>query len=207
MPDNTDKQECYVVDHPIVQDRLTKMRNRNTTPQMFRLLLEEITMLLAYPATQSIRTKIEDVETPICTTQGKIISEEITIAPILRAGLGMISPMIKLLPDAKISHIGLYRDPQSKQPKLYYKKLPSQSDIVFILDPMIATGRSACTALSLFSSARTVVISLIASQEGISAILEKHNTEIYTAAVDLHLDDMAYITPGLGDAGDRLFGC
>lgn len=205
--------KVIVFDHPLIQHKLTIMRNKETGPKEFRELLEEISMLMIYEVTRDLPLENVDVETPIGPAVGKQLSgKKIGIVPILRAGLGMVDAVTKLIPAAKIGHIGLYRDPETLQPVEYYCKLPSDSEnrLLLVVDPMLATGGSASAAIS-FIKARNCknirFVCLIAAPEGIAKLQKDHpDVDIYAAAEDSHLNEHGYIIPGLGDAGDRLFG-
>ncbi|MDY6073784.1 MAG: uracil phosphoribosyltransferase [Eubacteriales bacterium] len=205
--------KVIVFDHPLIQHKLTIMRNKETGPKEFRELLEEISMLMIYEVTRDLPLENIDVETPIGPAVGKQLSgKKVGIVPILRAGLGMVDAVTKLIPAAKIGHIGLYRDPETLQPVEYYCKLPSDSEnrLLLVVDPMLATGGSASAAIS-FIKARNCknirFVCLIAAPEGIAKLQKDHpDVDIYAAAEDSHLNEHGYIIPGLGDAGDRLFG-
>lgn len=205
--------KVIVFDHPLIQHKLTIMRNKETGPKEFRELLEEISMLMIYEVTRDLPLENVDVETPIGPAVGKQLSgKKVGIVPILRAGLGMVDAVTKLIPAAKIGHIGLYRDPETLQPVEYYCKLPSDSEnrLLLVVDPMLATGGSASAAIS-FIKARNCknirFVCLIAAPEGIAKLQKDHpDVDIYAAAEDSHLNEHGYIIPGLGDAGDRLFG-
>ena len=202
-----------VIDHPLVQHKLTVLRDKNTGVKEFRELVEELTMLLGYEVTRNLTTVEIDVETPICTAKSRVIAgKKLGIVPILRAGLGMVEGMLKLIPAAKVGHIGLYRDPETLKPVEYYCKLPNdvaERDII-IIDPMLATGGSSVEAINYLKAkgVRNIkLVNLIAAPEGIKTVAEAHpDVEIYVAAVDEKLNEHGYIVPGLGDAGDRLFG-
>jgi uracil phosphoribosyltransferase len=202
-----------VINHPLIQHKLSIMRDVNTGSKDFRELLEEIAMLMGYEVTRSFQLEDVEITTPICTTSCKMLTgKKVAIVPILRAGLGMVDGMLKLIPAAKVGHIGLYRDPETLLPVEYYCKLPSdieERDII-ITDPMLATGGSATDAVNLLKKkgAKNIkLMSLIAAPEGIEAVLKAHpDIEIYTANIDEKLNDHGYIVPGLGDAGDRIFG-
>lgn len=203
----------YVFDHPLIQHKLAILRDKNTSTKDFRELVKEISMLMTFEATRTLPLKEVEIETPICkATMRMLQGEDIAIVPILRAGLGMVEGMQALIPNAKVGHIGLYRDPETHMPVEYYCKLPS--DIgerqVFVVDPMLATGGSAVAAID-FIKARggknVIFLCLIAAPEGIEVMQKAHpDVDIFIAAKDSHLNDHAYIVPGLGDAGDRLFG-
>jgi uracil phosphoribosyltransferase len=205
--------KVVVIDHPLVQHKLSLIRDKNTGPKEFRELVEEVSMLMAYEVTRDLTLKDTEIETPICTAMTKTLSgKKIGIIPILRAGLGMVDGMMKLIPAAKVGHIGIYRDPDTFKPVEYYCKLPgdiAERDLI-IVDPMLATGGSACAAIDFLKERGAVNISLmglIAAPEGLEKVQTKHpDVSIYIAAVDQCLNEHAYIVPGLGDAGDRLFG-
>ena len=202
-----------VINHPLIQHKLSIMRDINTGSKDFRELLEEIAMLMGYEVTRSFQLEDVEITTPICTTSAKMLTgKKVAIVPILRAGLGMVDGMLKLIPAAKVGHIGLYRDPVTLHPVEYYCKLPAdieERDII-ITDPMLATGGSSCGAITLLKQkgAKNIkLMCLIAAPEGIEAVLKAHpDIEIYVAHVDEKLNEHGYIVPGLGDAGDRIFG-
>lgn len=202
----------HVMDHPLIQHKVTLMRKKDTGAKDFRNLLEEITMLMGYEITRDLPLADEPIETPITTMTGKRISgKTICIVPILRAGLGMVQGLLNLLPTAKVGHIGLYRDPETLKPVEYYCKLPDVTDRDFIVvDPMLATGGSSAVALTLLKEKgvqHMKLMCLVAAPEGVKVVNEEHpDVPIYVAALDAHLNDHGYIVPGLGDAGDRIFG-
>lgn len=202
----------HVMDHPLIQHKVTLMRKKDTGAKDFRNLLEEITMLMGYEITRDLSLADEPIETPITTMTGKRISgKTICIVPILRAGLGMVQGLLNLLPTAKVGHIGLYRDPETLKPVEYYCKLPDVTDRDFIVvDPMLATGGSSAAALTLLKEKgvqHMKLMCLVAAPEGVKVVNEEHpDVPIYVAALDAHLNDHGYIVPGLGDAGDRIFG-
>ncbi|MFH1513781.1 MAG: uracil phosphoribosyltransferase [Bacillota bacterium] len=205
--------KLHIFDHPLIQHKLAIMRDKNTGAKEFRELLEEISMLMVFEVTRELPTEEVDVETPICMTKAKMLSgHKIGIIPILRAGLGMAEGVLKLIPTARVGHIGLYRDPVSLQPVEYYCKLPIDSDEreLFVLDPMLATGGSASAAITFLKQRNCHnirLVCLIAAPEGIARMQKDHSdVDIYIAACDDHLNEHGYIVPGLGDAGDRLFG-
>lgn len=205
--------KVHVVDHPLIQHKLSFIRDKNTGTKDFREMLEEISFLMAYEITRNLPLEDKEIETPVGTCQSKIIAgKKMAIVPILRAGLGMTEGFVKLIPTVKIGHIGLYRDPETLKPVEYYCKLPSdvaERDFV-LLDPMLATGGSAAAALDLLKEkgAQNIkLVCLVAAPEGVKVVNEAHpDVEIYTAALDECLNDHGYIVPGLGDAGDRIFG-
>ena len=202
-----------VMEHPLIQHKLTLLRDKNTGVKEFRELVEELALLMGYEVTRDLTLERTEIETPMCKTESKIIAgKKLGIVPILRAGLGMVDGMLKLIPAAKVGHIGLYRDPDTLMPVEYYCKLPTdvaERDLI-VLDPMLATGGSASAAITFLKDrgAKSIkLVNLIAAPEGIKAVVEAHpDVEIYVAAVDEKLNDHGYIVPGRGDAGDRLFG-
>ena len=203
----------HVFDHPLIQHKLTIMRDKRTGPKEFRELLSEIAMLMVYEVTRDLPTEDVDVETPICTFKSKkLAGEKVAIVPILRAGLGMVEGIINMIPTCRVGHIGLYRDPETLEPVEYYCKLPpdSPSRQILVLDPMLATGGSASAAITFIKErgCRHIrLVNLIAAPEGIARIQKDHpDVDIFVAALDDHLNEHGYIVPGLGDAGDRLFG-
>lgn len=205
--------KVVVFDHPLVQHKISILRNKDTNTKDFRELVEEIAMLMAYEATRDLPLEEVEIETPICKTKAKMLTgHALGIVPILRAGLGMVDGILSLVPNAKVGHIGLYRDPETKKPVEYYFKLPADATErdFLVLDPMLATGGSAIAAID-FMKKRGVknikFLCLIAAPYGIEQLTKAHpDVDIYVAAVDEKLNDHCYIVPGLGDAGDRLFG-
>jgi uracil phosphoribosyltransferase len=204
---------AHIVSHPLIQHKLTLMRERSCSTKSFRELLNEIGMLLCYEVTRDLPLEMVDIETPLQPMNAPVIAgKKLTLAPILRAGVGFLDGMLALLPSARVAHIGLYRDPQTLQAVEYYFKAPHDlSDrTVILVDPMLATGNSACAAASLLKSrgARDIrFVCLLAAPEGIAHFHAEHpDVPIWTAAVDERLNDHGYIVPGLGDAGDRMFG-
>lgn len=203
----------HVIDHPLIQHKLSIIRDQNTGPKEFRELLEEVSMLMAYEVTRNFPVEEIEVETPVATARCWTISKtKIAVVPILRAGLGMVGGILKLIPTAKVGHIGVYRDPESLQPIEYYCKLPadiSERELI-ILDPMLATGGSAIAGIYFLKqrgATQIRLVCLIAAPEGIQNVQAKHpDVDIYVGAVDECLNSHGYIIPGLGDAGDRLFG-
>lgn len=205
--------KVFVMDHPLIQHKVSLMRDKNTGTKEFRELLEEVAMLMAYEVTRDLPLKEVEVETPICKCTTKVISgKKLGIVPILRAGLGMVDGIMKLVPAAKVGHIGLYRDPQTMQPVEYYCKLPADAEErdLIVVDPMLATGGSSSAAIEFLKKrgCRSIkLVCLIAAPEGIERLKQDHpDVDVYIAAVDQCLNDHCYIVPGLGDAGDRLFG-
>ena len=205
--------KVYVFDHPLIQHKTALIRKKETSTKDFRELVKEIAMLMAYEATRDLPLREVEIETPICSAKVKMLDgEDIAIVPILRAGLGMVDGMLALVPNAKVGHIGLFRDPETHQPVEYYCKLPNDIEKrqIFVVDPMLATGGSAAAAID-FVKARggksIIFMCLIAAPEGIEALREAHpDVDIFIAAKDERLNEHAYIVPGLGDAGDRIFG-
>ena len=203
----------HIVDHPMVQHKLTIMRRKDTTTKDFRELLNEIAMLMGYEVTRDFPLAEIEIETPLEKMTGYEISgKKVAIVPILRAGLGMVDGLVKLLPVAKIGHIGLYRDETTHNPVFYYCKMPPDIEqrFVIIADPMLATGGSSCDAIAKlkdYGCKNIRLMCLVAAPEGIARVQKEHpDVDIYVAAVDRCLNENAYILPGLGDAGDRIFG-
>ena len=201
-----------VMDHPLIQHKVTLMRKKETGSKDFRNLLEEITMLMGYEITRDLPLEDVEIETPVAKMIGKQISgKKLGIVPVLRAGLGMVQGMLNLIPTAKVGHIGLYRDPQTLEPVEYYCKLPDVEDRDFIIvDPMLATGGSASAAITLLKEKgikNIKLMCLVAAPQGAQKVNADHpDVRIYVAALDDKLNDQGYIVPGLGDAGDRIFG-
>lgn len=201
-----------VMDHPLIQHKVTLMRKKETGSKDFRNLLEEITMLMGYEITRDLPLEDVEIETPVAKMIGKQISgKKLGIVPVLRAGLGMVQGMLNLIPTAKVGHIGLYRDPQTLEPVEYYCKLPDVEDRDFIIvDPMLATGGSASVAITLLKEKgikNIKLMCLVAAPQGVQKVNADHpDVRIYVAALDDKLNDQGYIVPGLGDAGDRIFG-
>jgi len=202
----------YVSDHPLVTHKLTKLRDVNTSPKKFRELVRELSALLTYEATSDLKTNPLEVTTPMGQAMGAELSDKIGLVPILRAGLGMVEGVWGLMPNAEVWHIGLYRDERTLQPVEYYNKLPIAPTVkvCLVLDPMLATGGSAVATVDILKRwgvHRIKFIALLAAPEGVEN-LQKHHPEvpIYMAALDSHLNEIGYIVPGLGDAGDRQFG-
>ena len=205
--------KIMVFDHPLIQHKVSMMRDKNTTSKEFRDLAREVAMLMAFEVTRDLPTKDVEIETPICPTTVKMLEgKDVAIIPILRAGLGFVDGMLEIIPNAKVGHVGLYSDPETHEPVEYYCKLPEDIDKrrVIIVDPMLATGGSAVAACDFVKKKGAKDISLmflIAAPEGIEALTKAHpDVDIYIAAKDEKLNENAYIVPGLGDAGDRIFG-
>jgi len=203
----------HLVDHPLIQHKLTIMRDKNTASKNFRELLEEISMLMGYELTRNLPVEDVTIETPIQkATFKRIAGKKLAIVPILRAGLGMVDGLLKLVPVARVGHIGLYRDPETHLPVEYYCKMPPDIEerFVIIVDPMLATGGSASDAITMVKArgAKNIALMcLVAAPEGVEKVEADHpDVQIYSAALDECLNDHAYIVPGLGDAGDRIFG-
>jgi uracil phosphoribosyltransferase len=201
-----------VIDHPVIQTKLTELRDFAGDHRKFRSLLDEIAMLMTYEVTRDWPTQPKIVQTPLERTMGRVLSKQVTLVPILRAGLGMAEGVLRLLPEARMGHIGVYRNEKTLEPVTYYQKLPpdiAQTEVLLI-DPMLATGGSALGAVNFLKIAGVSsmkFVCLVAAPEGISALHAQHpEIPIYCAAVDRQLDDRGYILPGLGDAGDRIFG-
>lgn len=205
--------KIMVFDHPLIQHKVCMMRDKNTTSKGFRELAKEVALLMAFEVTRDLPLEEVEIETPICATKQKMLKGmDLAIVPILRAGLGFVDGMLELVPAAKVGHVGMYRDPVTALPVEYYCKLPEDIDKrrVIVVDPMLATGGSAVDAINLIKSKGGKDISfmcLIAAPEGIKALSEAHpDVDIFIAAQDERLNENKYIVPGLGDAGDRLFG-
>ena len=203
----------HVIDHPLIQHKLAVLRNKETPVKEFRELVNEISGLMCYEATRNLPTVEVDVETPLMTAKCRMLAgKKLAIVPILRAGLGMVDAMVDLSPSAKIGHIGLYRDPETHKPVEYYCKLPDDigNRQVFVVDPMLATGGSAIAAIDFLKQhgcKHITMMNIRGCPEGVAAVQAAHpDVEIYLAAMDEKLNDHAYILPGLGDAGDRIFG-
>ena len=203
----------HIIDHPMIQHKLTIMRDRTTGSKDFRELLREISLLMGYEVTRDLPLEDVEIETPLCRmTAHKVSGRKLAIVPILRAGLGMVEGLRTLVPVAKVGHIGLYRDENTYTPVVYYCKLPEDIDrrLVIITDPMLATGGSACDAIDMLKQKGCTnirLMCLVAAPDGVRKVMESHpDVDIYVAAVDERLNSDAYIVPGLGDAGDRIFG-
>ena len=206
-------QNVTVVDHPLVQHKLTFLRDRNTGTKDFRALLKELSTLMAYEVTRDLPLEEIEIETPVAPTKSRVLAgRKLDIVPILRAGLGMADGVLELIPAAKVGHIGLYRDPKTLKPVEYYCKLPPEPEkrTFIVVDPMLATGGSSAAALTMLKehgAKKLVLMCLVSAPEGIRVVNKEHpDVPIYTAAVDEKLNDHGYIVPGLGDAGDRIFG-
>lgn len=203
----------HIIDHPMIQHKLTIMRDRTTGSKDFRELLREISLLMGYEVTRDLPLEDVEIETPLCRmTAHKVSGRKLAIVPILRAGLGMVEGLRTLVPVAKVGHIGLYRDENTHTPVVYYCKLPEDIDrrLVIITDPMLATGGSACDAIDMLKQKGCTnirLMCLVAAPDGVRKVMKSHpDVDIYVAAVDERLNSDAYIVPGLGDAGDRIFG-
>lgn len=205
--------ELHVIDHPLVQHKLTIIRDKRVGTQQFRQVVNEIATLMAYEVTRNMATEDVVVETPIAkTTQKALTGKKVAIVPILRAGLGMVDGFLELIPAAKVGHIGMYRDHETLKPVEYFVKMPTDIDQreMFVVDPMLATGGSAIMAIDALKkrgAKQIKFVGLVAAPEGVKALQEAHpDVDIYVAGLDDHLNEDGYIVPGLGDAGDRLFG-
>lgn len=203
----------FIMDHPLIQHKIGLIRKKETGTKDFRQTISEIAMLICYEATRELKLSDVEIETPICKTVAKELSgKKMAIVPILRAGLGMVDGMLTLIPAAKVGHIGLYRDPETLKPVEYYCKLPADcaEREVFVVDPMLATGGSSVAAIRMLKEkgCRNIhFMCIIAAPEGIEAMKEAHpDVDVYVGALDERLNDHGYIVPGLGDAGDRIFG-
>ncbi len=201
-----------VMEHPLIQHKITILRKKETSVKEFRFLANEIALLMGYEATRDLPLRDIEVETPVAKTKGKEVEKQVAVVPILRAGLGMVDAILSLIPSAKVGHIGLYRDPETHTPVEYYCKLPTEIDkrTVIVVDPMLATGGSAVAAIDFIKqrgAKKIKFMCLIAAPEGVKALSEAHpDVDIYIGALDEKLNENCYIVPGLGDAGDRLFG-
>jgi uracil phosphoribosyltransferase len=204
--------QVYVSNHPLILHKLALLRSVTTEPKKFREVVAEITQLLTYEATQDLTTVEEEVVTPMATTLCRVVDERVGLVPVLRAGLGMVEAVLQLLPYAQVWHIGLFRDEKTLKPIEYYNRLPDHSsvDTCLLLDPMLATGGSASATVDIlkkWGAGRIKYVGLIAAPEGIAHLSAQHpDVPIHVAAVDSHLNEIGYIVPGLGDAGDRQFG-
>ena len=205
--------KVFIMDHPLVHHKLAVLRSKETPVKEFRELVSEIAGLMCYEATRDLPTMEVDVETPITTAKCRMLAgKKLAIVPILRAGLGMVDSLVDLIPSAKIGHIGLYRDPETHEPVEYYCKLPEDigNRVVYVVDPMLATGGSAVAAIDFLKKhgcKNIIMMNIIGCPEGIKRVTEAHpDVDLYLAACDEKLNEHAYIVPGLGDAGDRIFG-
>ena len=202
----------HIIDHPLVQHKLSLMRDKQTSTNKFRQLLQEISMLMGYEVTRDFPLMYEEIETPLQPMSApKIAGKKVVIAPIIRAGLGMVDGLLNLIPSARVGHIGMYRNEETCKPVFYYYKMPAHKDrLVIVTDPMLATGGSACDAIDRlkrdgFTHIR--LMCLVASPQGVKAVRDNHpDVDIYLASLDEGLNEKNYILPGLGDAGDRIFG-
>lgn len=207
------KENLVIIEHPLIKSKMTQIRQKDTASKMFKELVKEITSLMSYEITKDLEVEAYEIETPVCKTTGfKIKGDDLVLVPILRAGLGMVEGIQDLIPSAKIGHIGIYRDHETLQPVEYLCKLPSKLENrdVIILDPMLATGGSAVKAIEILKnhSVKSIRLAcLVGCPEGVEFVHKNHpEIPIYLAALDSHLNENGYIVPGLGDAGDRLFG-
>ncbi|MCQ2546813.1 MAG: uracil phosphoribosyltransferase [Clostridia bacterium] len=205
--------KIYVFDHPLIQHKVAKIRDKNTTTRDFRQVVKEIAMLMTFESSRDLPLKEVEIETPICKTKVNVLEGlDVAVVPILRAGLGMVDGVLEIIPNAKVGHVGLYRDPETHEPVEYYCKMPEDIDKrkIFVTDPMLATGGSAVAAIDFVKQRGgkdIVFMCLIAAPEGIEVLKKAHpDVDIYIAAKDECLNENAYIVPGLGDAGDRIFG-
>ena len=208
-----DYKNVHILDHPLIRHKLAIIRNKNTDTKQFREIIKELATLMAYESFKDVPTQEIEVETPLEVTKQVVVKENsIAIVPILRAGLGMVDGILTLFPAAKVGHIGLYRDEETLEPQEYYCKLPShvEEKVVMVVDPMLATGGSACDAIKMLKKRgcnRIKLMSIIAAPEGVEKVAEAYpDVEIYVSTLDRCLNEHGYILPGLGDAGDRIFG-
>ena len=206
-------ENVYIFDHPLIKHKISILRDENTGTNEFRSIVEELAMLMGYAALAVLPTRLEDIETPITKCKSPVLDgRKLAIVPILRAGLGMVSGMLALVPSAKVGHIGMYRDEETLQPHEYFCKLPNPIDqrVILVLDPMLATGGSATDAITLVKKRggkKIKFVSIIGCPEGLKKVHEAHpDVQIYCGTLDEKLNDKGYIVPGLGDAGDRIFG-
>ena len=202
----------HIIDHPLVQHKLSLMRDKHASTNKFRQLLQEISMLMGYEVTRDLPLMYEEIETPLQTMNApKIAGKKVVIAPILRAGLGMVDGLLSLIPSARVGHIGMYRDEETCKPVFYYYKMPAHKErLVIVTDPMLATGGSACDAIERLKKdgfTHIRLMCLVGSPQGVKAVRNNHpDVDIYLASLDEGLNEKNYILPGLGDAGDRIFG-
>lgn len=207
-----EKMSVYELKHPLIEHKLTNLRDKNTDTKHFREILNEVAGLMVYEATKGLKLKEIEVETPIQATKAKILEDPITLVPILRAGLGMVDGIMQLLPNAKIGHLGVYRNEETLKPTYYYAKMPSNitESQVFVLDPMLATGGSMIYTIDYLKKIgvkNITMLCIIGAPEGIENVAKKHpDVDLYITSIDKGLTEKAYIYPGLGDAGDRIFG-
>ena len=205
-------KQVHEMNHPLIMHKISILRNEATPVKEFRELVNEIALLMGYEATRDLDMVERPVKTPICETNGKFISKQVALVPVLRAGLGMVDALMSLIPAAKVGHIGLYRDPETHVPVEYYCKLPNDISErqAIVLDPMLATGGSAAAALDFLKehgAKRIKLMCIIAAPEGVEAVTKAHpDVEVFCGVIDEKLNENCYIVPGLGDAGDRLFG-
>ena len=202
-----------VFDHPLIQHKLSVLRDKNTSVKVFRELISEIAMLMCYEATRDLPLEEVEVETPVAVAKcRRIAGKKLAVVPILRAGLGMVDGMVSMMPNVKVGHVGLFRDPATLEPVKYYFKMPPdiQERDIIVVDPMLATGGSASDAITFikeYGCRNITLMNIIAAPEGVAKVQRDHpDVDIFVAAVDDHLNENAYIVPGLGDAGDRIFG-
>lgn len=207
------EKQVFIMDHPLIQHKLTLLRDKNTGSKEFRELVSEVAMLMCYEATRDLPLKEVEVETPVSVAKASVLSgRKLAFVPILRAGIGMIDGVMRMVPAARVGHIGLYRDPDTLEPVEYYSKLPADIDEreVIVLDPMLATGGSAVDAISIIKRSNPKSIKfmcIIAAPEGMEELTKAHpDVKVYCASMDERLNEHGYIIPGLGDAGDRIFG-
>jgi uracil phosphoribosyltransferase len=216
---NTMKQDprfpnLFILNHPLIQHKLSHMRERDTSTRTFRELLKEITLLMGYEITRDLPLTTRKIETPLVTIDAPVIAgKKLAIVPILRAGIGMSDGLLELVPSARVGHVGVFRDPDTHMPVEYLVRLPDTTDRIFILcDPMVATGNSAVHAIDVLkkrgvSDEQIIFLALVAAPEGVEVVQKSHpKVKLYVASLDSHLNEHAYIVPGLGDAGDRIFG-
>lgn len=204
----------YILNHPLIQHKLSHMREHDTSTRTFRELLREITLLMGYEITRDLPLTTREIKTPLVTIDAPVIAgKKLAVVPILRAGIGMSDGLLELVPSARVGHIGVFRDPKTHEPVEYLVRLPDTTDRTFILcDPMVATGNSAVHAIDVLKKRgvpdeQILFLALVAAPEGVKVFMDAHpNVKLYVASLDSHLDEDAYIIPGLGDAGDRIFG-
>ena len=204
----------FILDHPLIQHKLSHMREKDTSTRTFRELLREITLLMGYEITRDLPLTTRQIETPLQTMEAPVIAgKKLAVVPVLRAGIGMSDGLLDLIPSARVGHIGVYRDPETLQPVEYLVRLPDLQERTFILcDPMLATGNSAVHAVNVLTSRgvpaeNIIFLALVAAPEGVTVFQKEHpKVKVFTASLDSHLNEHAYIVPGLGDAGDRIFG-